>query len=84
MSDQAHLNWNKLLQSGNRIFIGSNAAVPNGLINNLIENSAFPLSRDKMQRRCRHGGVFFLSSFDDSKKYDRTSTGSKPSDNCCN
>ena len=33
------INWQNFLKSGNRIFIGSNAAVPNGLIENLIENS---------------------------------------------
>ena len=39
MYPKPSLDWNSLLHSGNRIFIGSNAAVPNGLINNLIENS---------------------------------------------
>jgi len=33
------LNWASLLQSGNRIFIGSNAAVPNALIDDLISNA---------------------------------------------
>ncbi|MDP7591776.1 MAG: GNAT family N-acetyltransferase [Litorilituus sp.] len=33
------INWEKYLKSGNRIFIGSNAAVPNALIDNLIANS---------------------------------------------
>jgi len=33
------INWEDYLQSGNRIFIGSNAAVPNALIDNLIANS---------------------------------------------
>ncbi|MDO6841736.1 GNAT family N-acetyltransferase [Paraglaciecola chathamensis] len=32
-------DWQTLLKSGNRIFIGSNAAVPNGLIDDLIANS---------------------------------------------
>ncbi|MCO4798779.1 MAG: GNAT family N-acetyltransferase [Colwelliaceae bacterium] len=32
--------WGDYLKSGNRIFIGSNAAVPNSLIQNLIDNSA--------------------------------------------
>jgi len=32
------IRWNELLKSGNRIFVGSNAAVPNALIDNLIEN----------------------------------------------
>jgi len=36
----ASINWHEYLKSGNRIFIGSNAAVPNALIDNLIENSA--------------------------------------------
>ena len=34
------LHWPDFLKSGNRIFIGSNAAVPNELIDNLIANSA--------------------------------------------
>ncbi|MFB0998965.1 MAG: acetyl-CoA hydrolase/transferase C-terminal domain-containing protein, partial [Colwellia sp.] len=34
------VKWDQFLKSGNRIFIGSNAAVPNALIDNLIENSA--------------------------------------------
>jgi len=33
------INWNEYLKSGNRIFIGSNAAVPNALIDDLIANS---------------------------------------------
>jgi acyl-CoA hydrolase/RimJ/RimL family protein N-acetyltransferase len=32
-------DWQKLLKSGNRIFIGSNAAVPTALIDNLIDNA---------------------------------------------
>ncbi len=32
-------DWASILKSGNRIFIGSNAAVPNALIDDLIENS---------------------------------------------
>ena len=32
-------DWQTLLKSGNRIFIGSNAAVPNALIDDLIANS---------------------------------------------
>ncbi len=35
----APLDWGQLLKSGNRIFIGSNAAVPNALIDDLIANS---------------------------------------------
>ncbi len=35
----ALLDWASILKSGNRIFIGSNAAVPNALIDDLIENS---------------------------------------------
>jgi acyl-CoA hydrolase len=31
-------HWLDLLKSGNRIYIGSNAAVPNGLIDDLITN----------------------------------------------
>ncbi|KKO48373.1 4-hydroxybutyrate CoA-transferase [Arsukibacterium sp. MJ3] len=33
------LNWQQLLKSGNRIFIGSHAAVPVALIDNLINNA---------------------------------------------
>ncbi len=33
------LDWSALLQSGHRIFIGSNAAVPNALIDDLIQNA---------------------------------------------
>jgi acyl-CoA hydrolase/RimJ/RimL family protein N-acetyltransferase len=33
------IDWPSYLKSGNRIFIGSNAAVPNALIDNLITNS---------------------------------------------
>jgi acyl-CoA hydrolase/RimJ/RimL family protein N-acetyltransferase len=33
------INWDDYLKSGNRIFIGSGAAVPNALIDNLIDNS---------------------------------------------
>lgn len=33
------LDWPSILKSGNRIFIGSNAAVPNALIDDLISNS---------------------------------------------
>ena len=32
--------WTDFLKSGNRLFIGSNAAVPNALIDNLIANSS--------------------------------------------
>ena len=39
MSKQPAINWKKLLKSGDRIFIGSNAAVPNALITDLIANS---------------------------------------------
>jgi len=37
--DQSQIEWQQLLKSGNRIFIGSNAAVPNALIQNLIDKS---------------------------------------------
>lgn len=33
------VRWQDFIKSGNRIFIGSNAAVPNALIDNLINNS---------------------------------------------
>ncbi|WP_019677086.1 bifunctional acetyl-CoA hydrolase/transferase family protein/GNAT family N-acetyltransferase [Arsukibacterium perlucidum] len=35
----APLNWQKLLKSGNRIFIGSHAAVPTALIDDLINHA---------------------------------------------
>lgn len=35
----AQLNWQQLLKSGNRIFIGSHAAVPTALIDDLIANA---------------------------------------------
>lgn len=37
---QLSLNWTDILSSGNRIFIGSNAAVPAGLVDDLIDNAA--------------------------------------------
>lgn len=33
------VDWHSLLKSGNRVFIGSNAAVPNALIDSLIEDA---------------------------------------------
>ncbi len=39
-SDTRPIHWDQILKSGGRIFIGSNAAVPNGLIEDLIANSA--------------------------------------------
>ncbi|TQV67710.1 GNAT family N-acetyltransferase [Exilibacterium tricleocarpae] len=39
MSAQTAIDWSALLKSGDRIFIGSNAAVPDALIGNLIEHS---------------------------------------------
>ncbi len=38
--DKTTVEWQQLLQSGMRIFIGSNAAVPNALIEDLIDNSS--------------------------------------------
>jgi len=38
-TEKKTINWEDYLKSGNRIFIGSNAAVPNALIDNLIANS---------------------------------------------
>ena len=38
--DKKKVKWEQFLKSGNRIFIGSNAAVPNALIDDLIANSA--------------------------------------------
>jgi len=37
--EKNNVNWRDYLKSGSRIFIGSNAAVPNALIDNLIANS---------------------------------------------
>ncbi len=39
MPSQQGVDWGKFLQSGNRVFVGSNAAVPNALIKDLIANS---------------------------------------------
>ena len=36
---KAKLDWSKILKSGQRIFIGSHAAVPTALIDDLIENA---------------------------------------------
>lgn len=38
--DNTTVQWADFLKSGNRLFIGSNAAVPNALIDNLITNSS--------------------------------------------
>ncbi|TWX56261.1 GNAT family N-acetyltransferase [Colwellia hornerae] len=38
--DNKKVKWEQFLKSGNRIFIGSNAAVPNALIDDLIADSA--------------------------------------------
>ncbi|TYK64227.1 GNAT family N-acetyltransferase [Colwellia echini] len=38
-TEQKNIKWGDYLKSGNRIFIGSNAAVPNALIDDLIANS---------------------------------------------
>ena len=37
--EKTTIRWDDYLKSGNRIFIGSNAAVPNALIDDLIANS---------------------------------------------
>ena len=37
--ERTSINWEDYLKSGNRIFIGSNAAVPNALIDDLIAHS---------------------------------------------
>jgi len=37
--ERSTVNWQNYIKSGDRIFIGSNAAVPNALIDNLIANS---------------------------------------------
>ncbi len=39
VSPSGKIKWQELLQSGNRIFIGSHAAVPTTLIDNLIANA---------------------------------------------
>ena len=36
--DDSQIDWQSLLKSGNRIFIGSNAAVPNALVQDLIDS----------------------------------------------
>jgi len=37
--ENSKIDWQQYIKSGNRIFIGSNAAVPNALVDNLIEHS---------------------------------------------
>ncbi len=39
MASRLSTDWGKLLNSGDRIFIGSNAAVPNALVQDLIDNA---------------------------------------------
>jgi len=39
-NDHQTINWRDYLKSGDRIFIGSHAAVPNALVDDLIANSA--------------------------------------------
>ncbi len=39
MTSKLNTDWQKLIKSGDRIFIGSNAAVPNLLIDDLIDNA---------------------------------------------
>ncbi|WP_241087219.1 GNAT family N-acetyltransferase [Candidatus Vondammii sp. HM_W22] len=39
MTSKLSTDWQKLIKSGDRIFIGSNAAVPNVLIQDLIDNA---------------------------------------------
>ena len=36
------IDWKRYLKSGDRIFIGSNAAVPNALVDQLIDEQAPP------------------------------------------
>lgn len=71
MNAHPSLPWKKLLKSGDRIFIGSNAAVPNALIGNLIENSRdlhdievvhiFTLG-DNVWASKKHGDLFKINS----------------------
>ncbi|MGI5309081.1 GNAT family N-acetyltransferase [Rheinheimera sp. WS51] len=39
MTDSTKLNWQHLLKSGDRIFLGSHAAAPTALVNDLIKNA---------------------------------------------
>ena len=41
---QNQIDWKHFLKSGDRIFIGSNAAVPNGLMDQLIDEQASALN----------------------------------------
>ena len=41
---QNQIDWNHFLKSGDRIFIGSNAAVPNALMDQLIDEQASALN----------------------------------------
>ena len=38
------IDWKRYLKSGDRIFIGSNAAVPNALVDQLIDEQATALN----------------------------------------
>ena len=40
MQALSNVQWNSVLSSGDRIFVGSNAAVPAQLIDDLIENAS--------------------------------------------
>ena len=70
--DASIVRWQDFLSSGNRIFIGSNAAVPNALIQDLIDNSQelhdietvhiLTLS-DNVWAEKRYGDLFKVNSF---------------------
>lgn len=71
-NDHQTIDWRDYLKSGNRIFIGSHAAVPNALIDNLIANSAtlhdieavhvFTLSKN-IWAEPRHQDLFKVNAF---------------------
>jgi acyl-CoA hydrolase/RimJ/RimL family protein N-acetyltransferase len=72
MKSTTQIPWRNFLKSGNRIFIGSNAAVPNALIRDLIDNSAglhdlevchiLTLS-DNVWAEERHEDLFHMNAF---------------------
>ena len=72
MSKPPLIPWNNLIESGNRIFVGSNAAVPHALMQNLIENSQglhdievvhILTMGDNAWARKEHSDLFKVNSF---------------------
>ena len=64
------LNWQQLLKSGDRIFIGSHAATPTALIDNLISNAIkFSNKAEVVHIEMRkQGGELMLQVVDQAKQ----------------